>query len=197
MEIIITEGQYKKILSENTSSDNKVINQIKKSINDDINRFVADNKVNLDKSSKILQPNEIINEFKNFLISQAPFALQGIKTGKGGDAFAETAYKKLYSIMQSNLNDIGWAKKQLIKTMAPNKDTLLKQMKRKDVSKYFMTFKGLIDFAFEIGWMDEVKPYFDNNNLFKWSDGTTEWVDKRQEIIKDNFINLIVNTIYK
>ena len=197
MNIIITERQHKKILSENTSSDNKVINQIKKSINDDINRFVADNKVNLDKSSKILQPNEIINEFKNFLISQAPFALQGIKTGKGGDAFAETAYKKLYSIMQSNLNDIGWAKKQLIKTMAPNKDTLLKQMKRKDVSKYFMAFKGLIDFAFEIGWMDEVKPYFDNNNLFKWSDGTTEWVDKRQEIIKDNFINLIVNTIYK
>lgn len=197
MEIILTESQYKKILSENTNSDNKIINELKKSINDDINKFITGNKAYLDKSSKIIQPIQIINEFKNFLISQTPFVLQGIKTGKGGDVFAETAYKKLYSIVQSNLNNVGWAKKQLVKTMAPNKDKLLNQMKRTDVDKYFWAFKGLIDLAFNIGWMDELKPYVDNSNLFKWSDGATDWVDNRQKIIKDNFINLIVNSIYQ
>jgi len=197
MKYILTESQYKKILSENTSSDNKVINELRKSINDDINRFVADNKVYLDKSSKILNANQIITQFKNYLISQAPFVLQEIKTGKGGDAFAETAYKKLYSIVQSNLNDVGWVKKRLVKTMVPNKEKLLNQMKRKDLDKYFWTFKGLIDFAFNVGTMDELKPYRDNDNLYKWSEGAIGWVDNREKIIKDNFINLIVNSIYQ
>ena len=195
MKYILTESEYKKILSENTNSDNKIIDQLKKSINDDINRFVADNKVYLDKSSKIIKPTQIINEFKNFLISQVPFALQGIKTGKGGDVFVETAYKRLYSIIQSNLNDVGWAKKQLVKTMAPNKDKLLNQMKRTDVDEYFWAFKGLIDLAFSIGWMDETEPYEDN--LHKWSVAARDWVDNRKKIIKDNFINLIVNSIYQ
>ena len=197
MNIIITERQHKKILSENANSDNKIINELEKSINDSINKFVAENKVYLDKSSKIIQPTQIINEFKNFLISQLPSVLQGIKTGKGGDVFAETAYKKLYSIVQSNLNDVGWAKKQLVKAMIPKKDKLLNQMKQKNIDNYFWTFKGLMDLGFKVGWMNELRPYVNNSNLFKWSEGAIGWVDNREKIIKDNFINLIVNSIYQ
>jgi hypothetical protein len=195
MKIILTESQYNRILFENTNSDNKIIDELRKAINADINRFVTDNKVHLDKSSKILNANQIITQFKNYLMSQTPSLLQQMKMGKGGDVFAETAYKGLYSIIQSNLNDVGWAKKQLVKTIAPNKEKLLNQMMSKDVDNYFETFKRLLDLSFKIGWMDEVQPYSDN--LEKWSRELYGWVDNRHKVIKDNFINLIVNSIYK
>ena len=195
MKIIITELQYKKIISEDTNSDNKVINTLKEKINSGIDGFVSKNKTNLNKSSKILDANSIISQFKNHLISQIPSLLQQMKTGKGGDVFAETAYKGLYSIIQSSLNNLGWSKRQLIKTMSPGKNELLGQMRNKDIDEYFDTFKNLLDLSFKIGMMNEVQPYSDN--LEKWSRELYRWVDTRRKTIKENFINLIVNSIYK
>ena len=196
MKLIITESQYKKILSEDINSDNKVINALKEEINRGIDKFVSKNKTSLDKSSKILDTNSIINQFKNYLISQTtPSLLQQMKMGKGGDVFAETAYKGLYSIIQSNLNNIGWPKRQLIKGFSPGKDDLLNQMKVKNIDEYFETFKQLLDLSFKIGTMDEGQPYFDN--LEKWSRQLYNWVDSRRKSIKENFINLIINSIYK
>lgn len=51
MKIILTESQYEKLLSENTNFDNKIINELKKVINNDIDNFVNKNKVYLQKSS--------------------------------------------------------------------------------------------------------------------------------------------------
>jgi hypothetical protein len=195
MRLIITESQYKKILSENINSDNKIINALKDAINKGIDKFVSENKTSLDKSSKILDANSIVIQFKNYLISQTPSLLQQMKTGKGGDVFAETAYKGLYSIIQSNLNNIGWAKRQLIKGLSPGKDDLLNQMKVKNIDEYFQTFKQLLDLSFKIGTMNEVQPYSDN--LDKWSNQLYNWVDSRRKSIKENFINLIINSIYK
>ena len=101
----------------------------------------------------------------------------------------------MYSIIQSNLNDINWVKRQLIKGFTPSKDELLNQMKGKNIDEYFQTFKDLLDLSFKIGWMDEVQPYSDN--LIKWSNQLYNWIDSRRKIIKENFINLIINSIYK
>jgi hypothetical protein len=193
--IIITESQYLRLLSENANLDNKLINNMKKATNKHIDDFVAKNKVILQKSSNILDTNSIISQFKNYLIGQIPSLLQQMKTGKGGDVFATNAYKSLYSIIQSNLNNIGWAKKQLVKTISPSKDELLNQMRSSDVDEYFYEFKNLLDLSFMIGWMDEAKPYSDNFD--KWSDGLYRWVDTHRKRIKENIINLIINTIYK
>ena len=84
---------------------------------ENIDDFVIENKAILQKSSNILDTNLIISQFRNYLIGQIPSLLQQMKTGKGGDVFATNAYKSLYSIIQSNLNNIGWAKKQLVKTI--------------------------------------------------------------------------------
>ena len=195
MKYIITESQYKKILSEDTNSDNKVIGVLKQSIIKDIDKFVSENKTSLDKSSKILDVNSIVSQFKNYLISQTPSLLQQMKTGKGGDTFVDTSYKGLYSIIQSSLNDIGWAKRNLIKTISPGKDELLNQMMSKNIDEYFQTFKYLLDLPFKIGYMDEVQPY--SNNLDKWSKDLERGVDSRRKKIKENFINLIINSIYK
>ena len=193
--IIITESQYLRLLSENANLDNKLINNMKKATNENIDDFVAKNKAILQKSSNILDTNLIISQFRNYLIGQMPSLLQQMKTGKGGDVFATNAYKSLYSIIQSNLNNIGWTKRQLVKTISPSKDELLKQMRGSDVDEYFRDFKGLLDFSFMIGWMDEAKPYSDNFD--KWSDGLYRWVDTHRKRIKENIINLIINTIYK
>jgi hypothetical protein len=193
--IIITESQYLRLLSENTNLDNKLINNMKKATNKHIEDFVAENKTILQKSSNILDTNSIISQFKNYLISQMPSLLQQMKTGKGGDVFASNAYKSLYSIIQSNLNNIGWTKRQLVKTISPSKDELLNQMRSSDVDEYFYEFKNLLDLSFMIGWMDEAKPYSDNFN--KWSDGLYRWVDTHRKRIKENIINLIINTVYK
>ena len=195
MKYIITESQYKNLLSEDINSDNKVINELKKRINSKIEKFTSENKTNLDKSSKILDAYSIINQFKSYLINQAPTLLQQMKTGKGGDVFVNNAYSELYKIIQNTLNDLGWAKRQLIKTMSPKKDILLKQMKSKDITNYIQTFKEILDAAFQIGWMDETKSY--NNNLDKWSNSLYSWVDTNQNKIKENFVNLIVNSVYK
>lgn len=151
--------------------------------------------LNFLKSSKFLNVTQIINQFKNFLLSQVPALLPQMKAGKGGDVFAESAYKALYSIIQSNLNDVGWAKKQLAKTILPNKDNLLIQMKEQDTGNYFYVFKQILDLGFGVGWMDETQQYEDN--FLKWSKDLQDWVDKRQKVIKYNFINLIVNSIYQ
>lgn len=93
MKLIITESQYNRILSEDINSDNKIINTLKEKINRGIDEFVSKNKTSLDKSSKILNVNSIVTQFKNYLISQTPSLLQQMKTGKGGDVLQKLLIK--------------------------------------------------------------------------------------------------------
>ena len=211
MKLIITESQYKKLLSEDTNSDNKVINELKQKLSKGVDKFVSENKKYLDKSSNILDAYSLINKFKTYLISQTPTLLKQMKTGKGGDKFASDSYSELYKLIQEGLNSIGWAKRQFIKSMSPGKEELLKQMKpsvrvlpngkkenvgpKINISVYFMVFKNILDAGFLVGWMDETKPY--NNNLMMWSDSLNKWVDSHQKGIGDNINNLIINSIYK
>jgi hypothetical protein len=195
MKIILKESQYRRLLSEDVKSDNKVVNQIRVSISDKFDKFIKENKEYLDKSKNILDIYSVINQFKDYLIKQSPIILQQLKTGKGGDVFANETYSELYRIIQGSLNGLGWGKRQFIKTLAPGKDELLKQMKSQDISIYISTFKSMLDAGFLVGWMDETAPY--NNNVHKWSGTLDKWVDTHQNSIKNNLINLIVNKLYK
>lgn len=195
MKIILRESQYSRLLSEDVKSDNKVVNQIRVSVSDKFDKFIKENKEYLDSTKIILDVYSVLNQFKDYLIKQTPIILQQLKTGKGGDVFANEAYSELYRIIQVSLNGLGWGKRQFVKTLAPGKDELLKQMKSQDISIYISTFKSMLDAGFLVGWMSETGPY--NNNVNIWSNSLNKWVDSRKNSIKNNLINLIINKLYK
>ena len=184
MKLIITESQYKKILSEDINSDNKIINALKEKINRGIDEFVSKNKTSLDKSSKILDANSIVSQFKNYLISQTPSLLQQMKTGKGGDVFVQNTLNKLLSLVESELKKIGWLKKKSIQALSPSKEELKKTLEgSSEFDNYFQMFVDLVDFPFVISMMDEVQPYLTKINNF--DDQKNEWLKKNRKIIKN------------
>jgi hypothetical protein len=96
-------------------------------------------------------------------------------------------------LVQEEIKNMGMLKRGSIRLMI-NKESLKKEMSEKDISDYLQIFYGTVDFAFLIGWMDEVKSYEDN--LLKWEKENSDWVAKNQKGIKTDIINTIINNLY-
>jgi hypothetical protein len=168
--------------------------QLKKEIEENFYEVKQDYKKFLDQSKKVIDPYKIIDKFKDYLISKIPDILPQLKTGKGGTKFAYDCFIFIKNLVQEEIKNMGIIKRNAIKLLAGNKESLKKEMNEKDVSDYVSLFSNLIDFSFMIGWMDEMKKYEDN--LLMWGKENYDWVSKNQKTIKNDIINTIVNNLY-
>jgi len=168
--------------------------QLKKEIEENFVEIKKEYKEYLDKSKKVIDPYKIIDKFKEYLISRIPDIIPQLKTGKGGAKFAYDCFIFVKNLVQEEIKNMGFVKRNAVKLLAGNKESLKKEMNEKDVSDYVSLFSDLIDFSFMIGWMDEMKKYEDN--LLMWGEDNNKWVSKNQTTIKTDIINIILNNLY-
>ena len=167
--------------------------ELKKRIEENFADIKQKYKQYLDQSKKVIDPYKVIDKFKDYLISRIPDIMPQLKTGKGGAKFAYDCFIFVKNLVQEEIKNMGMLKRGSIRLMI-NKESLKKEMSEKDISDYLQIFDGTVDFAFLIGWMDEVKSYEDN--LLKWEKENSDWVINNQKTIKTDIINTIINNLY-
>lgn len=175
-------------------ADTSLETELKKEINVAFNRLKNEHKTNLENSKKILDPYSIIEEFKNYLISQIPTIINQLKIGQGGATFAYNCYIFFKKLVSSELQKMNGIKKYGITLLLGNEDKVKEEMMKKDITDYLQIYKGLIDFPFMIGHMDKVRSF--EKNLWKWEKQSEDWVNKNQKFIKTDIINTIINNLY-
>ncbi len=142
----------------------------------------------------VLNPEKIIDDYRNYLISKIPETIEKSKTGQGGEQFAYQCYTKLMELIQNQINEISGFKKTILKTLAPSKNEFLNNSKNVDLDPFFETFKEIVDFPFLIGWMDQYKNY--DTKMLDYSNQITNWVDKNKKTISNAVINKVSNFLY-
>jgi hypothetical protein len=171
------------------------IEEIKEYVQKYINTFKTKNKVILDDANKIINPYNIIDKFKNYLISRASDVIQQIKTGQGGEKFAYDCYVYLKNILSQEIDNMSKVKKFSIRTLAGNKNDVINKMNQTDISDYISAFFNLIDLSMPIGLNQQITPQYDNN-LTKWYKEAYNWTTKNTKTIKNDLINTIVTKLY-
>jgi hypothetical protein len=168
--------------------------ELKKEIEENFVKLKQEYKEYLDKSKKVIDPYKIIDKFKYYLISRIPDILPQLKSGKGGTKFAYDCFIFIKNLVQEEIRNMGVIKRNAIKLLAGNKESLKKEMNEKDISDYIYIFNNLIDFSFMLGVNDEMEKYIDN--MGDWGKDNYKWVIKNQNAIKTDIINTIVNNLY-
>lgn len=196
MKIVITESQFDRIFNETTDVNSARVAAQKEIINS-LNEYFNEIKAFGPKQVKSFIPvNEIIDQFKNYMIGKIPFILEQMETGVGGNKFAYECYQKLIQIIESNLSNISSIKKFALKALAPSKEDYLKRIEENKtyISYYFNQFNDLVDFPTMVGWMD----YYKNktNNIFNYSEQATSWVQKNKKNILGQISNIVAKFIY-
>ena len=176
----------------NANTDNKVILQLNKHIDTNINDIkskLPEQKIN------IIDTNEIINGMSQYLKSNISATLMSIKSGKGGDTFVYNVYHKLLDLIEVQLKNIGWAKKKSIWAFAPSKEELKKTLDQsEEFYDYIQMFEELVDFPFFIGWMDETDSY--KTKLWLFDDQINKWLKTNKQTVKSQIITKMLNFIY-
>jgi hypothetical protein len=183
--------RIKEVMCLNEENENAV-QHIQKNIDEKI--LELKNKIPNNVKS-VLNPEKMINDFRNYLVSKIPVIIEKSKTGKGGEQFAYECYTKLMELVQTQINDISGFKKFTIKKLAPNKQEFLSNSKNVDLTPFFETFTNIVDFPFLIGWMDKYKN--SEGKMLDYSNQISNWVNKNRQTIANSVINKVSNFLYK
>jgi hypothetical protein len=187
--------KYIKLFEEatDTAAENPEVH-IKTKISDEL----APLKVAAKSAAKVLDGESIINKFEQFLLSKITEQLNIAKTGKGGDKFAYACYLELVKLVDEGLASISGLKKAALNLMAPPRKEFKSMSNNIDktdqYSIYFDKFSELVDFAFLVGWMPQLKPY--ESQLADYSKQVSDWIIKNQKSIINSISGKIENFIY-
>lgn len=167
------------------------IQQIQKNIDEEISGLK--NKIS-NRAKSVLNPEKMINEYRNFLISKIPVILEKSMTGKGGEQFAYECYTKLMELVKNQINDISGFKKVTLKTLAPDKQKFLSNSENMDLDPFFETFISIMDFPYIVAWMDKYKNV--EGKMIDYSNQISNWVNKNKKTIINSIINKVSNFLY-
>jgi hypothetical protein len=149
-------------------------------------------------ANKIIDADNVIDQFKKFLLDKIESTIEKSKTGNGGEQFAYECYIKLMQLIDQEIANVNWVGKNLVKAMAPNKNEFIENSKDvNNYEKYFNFFERLVDFPFLIGWMDQFQknPKIEEN-MSKYSKQITDWVNKNKKNIVTDITNKLIKFIY-
>ena len=108
--------------------------ELKKEIEENFVKLKQEYKEYLDKSKKVIDPYKIIDKFKGYLISRISDIIPQLKTGKGGAKFAYDCFIFVKNLVQEEIKNMGIIKRNAVKLLAGNKESLKKEMNEKDIS---------------------------------------------------------------
>ena len=181
-------------LLESLQADAQVKAELIKRINSDIAGLRTNYAKAISDASKIIDVNSIIEQARLYLIQQVPTIILGLKSGRGGDAFASGFVGWMNSLIKRELGSISWLKKSGAKLLAPDKASFLARAGEFDASPFIEALNNILDMGMTVGWMDATKPYEDQ--LWAWSKGSSDWIVKNSGAIKTSMVNLFSNFLY-
>jgi hypothetical protein len=181
-------------LFESLQEDSQVKLQLVNVINRDINGLKTKNAKAIADASKIIDVNAIIDKARLYLINQVPTVMLGLKSGRGGDVFTSGFVGYITSIIKSELESVNFIKKSAAKVLAPDKAAFLARAGEFDEWPFISTLDSLLDMGMSVGWMEATKPY--ENQLWNWSKGSSNWLNKNAKKIKTDLVTLFSNFLY-
>ena len=123
--------------------------QLKNQIEKDFVKIKQDYKKFLDQSKKVIDPYKIIDKSKDYLISRIPDILPQLKSGKGGAKFAYDCFIFVKNLVQEEIKNMGIIKRNAVKLLAGNKESLKKEMNEKDM-RYLLNKIWLFNFLLKV-----------------------------------------------
>ncbi len=183
---LITEGK----VAENTA---------KQFIEEKVRDFKA-NKGMGGSINKWVDGNKLVDDFKNYLISQVPLTLELSKKGVNGQIYGYNSYKKILSLVETAFSDISWGKKKLIQAALPSKEKFLKEMKEGGgkyvLGAYLNEFKELLSDWIDISTREdkEYLQYKDNIDNYYYQIYT--WFYDNDKNIRNEMLNKVINVFY-
>lgn len=121
MKYIITEQQFKTIISEQNNIDTNAINLINKANSFFVPSFKRDYSSQYESAKKHIDIDNILNEVLSYINSMSGTIWSDIKTGKSPNEFINSIIQKLNTIALNEYRDVNFAKKFLIKKAAKSK----------------------------------------------------------------------------
>jgi len=181
-------------LNESLQGDDAVKAQLVKHINAKIADLKTKNAKAVADASKIVDVNSIIEQCRAYLIKSIPTVVAGLKSGKGGDAFAASFVSFANGIIKKELDEVGFIKRGAAKLLAPDKATYLAQAKMFDATPFIFTLRSCLDLALAVGFMDSTEPYA--NQLWSWENGLDNWFATNESKIKGTITNTFATFLY-
>lgn len=121
MKYIITEEQFKTIISEQNSIDNNAINLINKANSFFVPSFKKDYYSQYESAKKHVDIDNILNEVLSYINTMSATIWSDIKTGKSPNEFVNSIIQKLNAAALDEYRDISSVKKFLLKKTAKSK----------------------------------------------------------------------------
>jgi hypothetical protein len=200
MKYIITERQYKvlteetHVLLEATAQQN--IEKVKTEFVRRLDKYVNQYRPALKQASKVVDVFGLVNQGKEYVLNQIVNEYPNIISGKGGDKFAYNVWTYIVGILNSELQKIGWAKKQAIKALAGNKNEFIEKSKRADTEKLYDFLSGVLDIGYIAGseLLDDKKI---GDKSVDYSKQYMDWISNNWKKMENSVTNTIANNLYK
>ena len=206
MKYIITEQQFKIIISEQNNIDTNAINLINKANSFFVPSFKEDYSSQYESAKKHIDIDNILNEVLSYINSMSGTIWSDIKADKSPNGIINSIIQKLNSVALDEYRDINFAKKFLIKKTAKSKFKT-----KAEFTNYLMDPPGesfgLYDYAFLVrsifvrirNWLlDELKGIdsITKQKIDSYYGKARSYIDQVYKPTYAKLINVVATDIY-
>ena len=180
----------------NESAEQQNINKIKSEFSRRFDRYVAQYTPQLKQASKVINVFPIVNQIKIHVLNRITQEYTNIISGKGGDKFGYNIWGYLSGLLNTEIDKIGWVKKQTIKTIAGNKDKFIQNSKNIDDEGLYEFISNVLDIGYIAGnELVDDNPKLVSNSV-NYSAQYMVWISNNWRKMEDSVVNSIANKLY-
>jgi hypothetical protein len=181
----------------NESAEQQNINKVKAEFSRRFDKFVAQYTPQLKQTSKVIDVFPIVAQVKIYVLNRIAQEYPNMISGKGGDKFAYGAWVYASGLLNSEIDKIGWVKKQAIKALAGNKDKFMQNSKivANNTDNLYDFISSVLDIGYIAGseLIDNMKLA---DNSASYSQQYMNWISKNWGKMETSVINSIANKLY-
>jgi hypothetical protein len=182
------------ILNESAEQQN-IINKIKVEFSRRFDRYVTQYTPQLKQASKVIDVFPIVAQIKIHVLNRITQEYPNIISGKGGDKFGYNVWGYLSGLLNTEIDKIGWVKKQTIKTIAGNKDKFIQNSKNVDDDGLYEFISNVLDIGY-IARDELLSNETIGYNAATYSAQYMTWISNNWRKMESGILNIIVNKIY-
>jgi hypothetical protein len=181
----------------NESAEQQNINKIKTEFSRRFDKYVTKYTPQLKQASKVIDVFPIVAQIKIHVLNRITQEYPNIVSGKGGDKFAYSVWVYTSDLLNSEIDKIGWVKKQAIKTLAGNRAKFIQNSKivANNSDQLYDFISGVLDIGYIAGseFVDNMKI---SDNSVSYSSQYMDWISKNWRKMESGVINSIANKLF-
>jgi hypothetical protein len=181
----------------NESAEQQNINKIKVEFSRRFDKYVVEYTPQLKQASKVIDVFPIVAQIKIHVLNRITQEYPNIVSGRGGDKFAYSVWVYTSSLLNSEIDKMGWIKKQAIKALAGNKDKFMQNSKivANNSDQLYDFISGVLDIGYIAGseFVDNMKM---SDNSTTYSQQYMDWMSKNWRKMESGVINSIANKLF-